>query len=103
MDHNKDENNNYELRRLSSRAMNRIIRHINSRSPKKTCDITNRAEEEFFDNVLDEAERHLEKYGFWPVFELCEIDYDDPILDIYPQDSIEQHKEERRRKRETGK
>ncbi len=32
------------------------------------------------------AEAHEKKYGFYPAFEMEEIDYDDPVLDIYKDD-----------------
>ena len=28
----------------------------------------------FYQHLWKEAEAHLEKYGFWPVFDLCELD-----------------------------
>jgi len=42
--------------------------------------------EKFYENLMREANEHLEKYGSWPVFEMGEIEYDDPVLDIYKDD-----------------
>ncbi len=34
------------------------------------------------------AEAHEKKYGFYPAFEMEEIEYGDPVLDIYKDDEL---------------
>ena len=46
----------------------------------------------YFDLLMEQAEAHLIKYGFWPTFEMEELDYDD-IPDIYSNTAEEWHKE----------
>ena len=38
--------------------------------------------------MVAEAEAHEKKYGFYPVFEMEEIEYDDPVLDNYKDDRL---------------
>ena len=102
MDRNSKEYKEYlrDLDHVSTSRKNDIIRHVNYRLPKEKYSFRNSAEEAFYESLIDEAERMQAKTGVWPIFELCEIDYDDPILDIYPTGSLEKHIEERRKKKE---
>ena len=86
---------------LSPRAMNRIIDLVNSKIPKEKCVFRSDEEERFYDNLINEAKETLDRIGVWPIFDVCELDYDDPALDIYPEGSLERHLEERRKKRES--
>jgi len=74
------------LKRLSeARAsrLNVIIRAVNEKIEKENAGLREEFEEMFFDHLMEEARSIEEKYGDWPVFDMMEIDYDDPVLDIY--------------------
>lgn len=62
---------------------NEIIIAVNNRIPKAQFALNDKVEEQFFDNLLREASEHEQKLGFWPTFDLYEIEEDDPVLDIY--------------------
>ena len=102
MDRNSKEYKAYlkDLSHVSTSRKNDIIRHVNYRLPKEKYEFRNKTEEAFYESLIDEATRMQSKTGVWPIFELCEIDYDDPILDIYSAGSLEKHIEERRIKKE---
>ena len=72
-----------ELGKIRGSRLNDIIRAVNYKISKEEAGLKNAIEERFYDSLIEQAEAHVKKYGCWPVFELCEIDYDDPILDIY--------------------
>ncbi len=63
--------------------INRILDAVNRRYPKEAINLRNEEEEMYYDRFWAEAEELAAKYGDWPVFEMGEIDYDDPLLDIY--------------------
>lgn len=100
MDKNSKEYKEYlrELDYIPTRRKNEIISLVNYKTPKDKIIFEAHIEELFYDSLIREAEEMQEKHGIWPIFELYEIDYDDPILDIYSQESIDRHKEERRRR-----
>ena len=50
-------------------------------------------EERYYAGLIRQAEDHVKEYGNWPVFEMGEIDYDDPVLDIYSTPVEEWHRE----------
>jgi len=68
---------------ISNRRYNHIIAAVNDRIPKEQAGLLTPEEETAFDNLIAEAEKHMQKWGSYPTFELCEIDFDDPALDIY--------------------
>lgn len=68
---------------LPGSQRNRIVRLVNCRVPKSEADFKNEFEEMLYDELWGYAEEHLKKYGFWPTFEMAEIEWDDPVLDIY--------------------
>lgn len=73
----------HELGEIRASRLNDIMHAVNCKAPKEEFDLMSETESQFFDNLVAEAKAHEEKYGFWPVFEMLEIDYDDPRLDIY--------------------
>lgn len=73
----------FENETLSNRQMESMIRAINDKVSVYDYVFRSPREREFYENVWNEAEAHEKKYGFWPCFELPEIDWDDPRLDIY--------------------
>ena len=72
-----------ELGKIKGSRKNQIIRAVNSKTPKKEFKFKSDVEEKFFDNMMTEAAAHEKKHGFWPTFEMCEIESEDPVLDIY--------------------
>lgn len=63
--------------------LNEITDAVNRKAPKDKAGLKEEFEEIYYDRLWKEAEAHEKKYGFWPVFEMEEIDTDDPVLDIY--------------------
>lgn len=72
-----------KLGEKSGRRKNAIIAAVQSRTPKEMAGLQDEVESWFFDSLVKQAEDHVKKYGFYPTFELCEIESDDPVLDIY--------------------
>lgn len=63
--------------------LNEIIAAVQSRTPKEDAGLQDEVEAWFFDSLVKQAKECEEKHGFFPVFELYEIESDDPVLDIY--------------------
>ena len=72
-----------ELMTLPGSRWNDIIRAVNSKIPKEEAGIANEVESQLYDSLWKEAEEHVKKWGDWPVFDMVEIESDDPALDIY--------------------
>ncbi len=98
---NEKDENKRSNKSLTAREMNRIISLVNYKTPKEKCDLRSVEEERFYDNLINEAKEMMDRTGIWPIFDVCELDYDDPALDIYPEGSLERHLEERKKKRES--
>ena len=62
---------------------NDIIDAVNRKVPKDKAGLKSDVEKMFYDNLWAEAEALQKKYGDWPVFDMYEIESDDPRLDIY--------------------
>ena len=58
---------------------------VSCKVPKEHAGLLTEDEGIYFDALMEETGEILKKHGIWPVFEMEEIDYDDPILDIYPE------------------
>ena len=74
-----------ELGKIRGSRKNQIIRAVNNKIPKDKAGLKSPVEKKFFDNLMKEAEAHEKKYGFWPTFDMCEIETDDPVLDVYKE------------------
>lgn len=85
-----------ELGKIPMTRLNEITRAINWKTPRAEVKLKTEVEEMFFDRTWKDAEEHEKKYGTWPTFEMGEIDYDDPVLDIY-KDPPEKWAEERKK------
>lgn len=72
-------NNEY----MRASRINEITSAVNSKTPKAKAGLKNDAERVYYDELWKEAMDHQKKYGFWPVFEMAELESDDPALDIY--------------------
>lgn len=72
-----------ELHEMGGSRMNEIIRAVNMKASKEEAELKGEVEEKFYDELVAQAKEHEKKWGEWPVFEMCEIESDDPKLDIY--------------------
>lgn len=68
---------------MSARRRNEIVYMVNCRVPKNEAGLTTEAENWWYDRLTAQADEMERKYGKRPVFEMEEIPYDDPCLDIY--------------------
>ena len=68
---------------IPTSKINRIIDAVNRRYPKEALGTLTADEDVWFDAILGNALEHQERYGCWPTFDMGEIEYDDPLLDIY--------------------
>lgn len=62
---------------------NDIIRAVNSQVPKDQAGLKDDFQKAYYDYLWKSAELHKKAYGFWPVFDMYEMESDDPRLDIY--------------------
>lgn len=72
--------------KMSGRETNRLLYAVNCKVPMEEMEFKSEIEREAFKRFWEEAEALHKKYGFWPVFEMCEIEWDDPCLNIYNSD-----------------
>lgn len=72
-----------ELRNLPASRINVILKAVNEKKALKESDAKSEVEKMLYERTMKEARTHEQKYGKWPVFEMCEIESDDPALDIY--------------------
>ena len=72
-----------ELGKIRGSRLNKIISAVNAKVPEEKIGLVSEVGKWFYDSLITQANEHVGKYGFWPVFDLCEIETDDPILDIY--------------------
>lgn len=68
---------------IPMRRMNQIIDAVNRRYPKEAIGVKPGDEERYYNGFWAEAQAHVDKYGFWPTFEMGEIESEDPVLGIY--------------------
>lgn len=72
-----------ELHKVSGSRKNEIIYAVNLKASKDEIELKGEVEEKFYEGLVAQAKEHEKKWGEWPVFEMCEIESDDPKLDIY--------------------
>ena len=63
-----------KLSEISPRIKNSIITAVTCKRTDLEAYLESEVERMFYQHLWKEAEAHLEKYGFWPVFDLCELD-----------------------------
>lgn len=68
---------------MTASQMNMVKRLINKGVPREEAGKLTKEEAEYYDDVWAEAVEVEKKYGFWPVLEMTEIEWEDPVLDIY--------------------
>lgn len=79
---------------------NDITHAVNCKVSAADAGLSDKFEKAYYDYLWKEAELHQEAYGFWPVFEMEEIEWDDPRLDRYSEkDSAENWAKERKAKK----
>ena len=79
---------------------NDIIHAVNCKVPSAEAGLNDKFERAYYEYLWKEAELHQEAYGFWPVFEMGEIESNDPRLDRYSEsDSAENWAADRKTKR----
>ena len=72
---------------MRTSRQNEIIYQVNCRVPKEEIGLKNEEEEKFYNSLIKQAEEVKSKWGEYPVFEMGEIESDDPKLDIYRTDA----------------
>lgn len=72
-----------ELGKVRASRLNEITSAVNNKVPKDKVGIKNEVESRYYDNLWEEAVSIEKKYGKWPVFDMEELESDDPALDIY--------------------
>ena len=71
---------------MRTSRQNEIIYQVNCRVPKEEIGLKDEEEEKFYNSLIKQAEEVKSKWGEYPVFEMGEIESDDPKLDIYRTD-----------------
>ena len=71
------------LYEMSGSRANEIIDAVNRKVPKDKAGLNTEVEEMFYDNMVAEADAYEKRGGVRPVFDMVEIETDDPVLDIY--------------------
>ena len=71
-----------KLEEMDKNRRNAIVRLVNEGIPKERAQL-NDVEGRFYDGMIQQKEKCEKEYGYTPTFELEELDYDDPTLDIY--------------------
>ena len=80
-----------KLGAMSESRKNDIITAVNHKVPKKDAGLKTEVERVFYARLWREATAHEKKYGKWPVFEMCEVETNDPRLDIYNEPPVREH------------
>lgn len=80
-----------QLGKLRESRKNEIISAVNRKVPKEKAGLKTEVEKLFYKRLMKEATAHEKKYGKWPTFEMCEVESDDPRLDIYNEAPVRKH------------
>ena len=72
-----------ELGKIPNSRLNQIIMAVNEKTPKQGVLFNSPVEEQYFDNLVSYAKDMEKRTGKYPVYDMREIEYDDPVLDIY--------------------
>ena len=79
---------------------NDIARAVNAKVPAADAGLKDKHQKAYYDYLWKDAELHQEAYGFWPTFDMCEMESDDPRLDRYSdKDSADKWVAERKNKK----
>lgn len=86
--------------KVGTSRKNEIAYAVNCKVSEEEAGLKDKFEKAYYDYLWKEAELHQEAYGFWPVFEMGEIESNDPRLDRYSEsDSAENWAADRKTKR----
>ena len=77
-----------ELGKLRASRRNELAYMASCRVPIDEAGLKLPIEREYYDRLIQQSNEHYNKYGFYPTYEMEEIEYDDPCLDIY-RDPVE--------------
>ena len=80
-----------KLGEMRGSRKNGIISAVNRKVPKEKVGLKTEVEKIFYGELWKEAVAHEKKYGFWPTFEMYEVESDDPRLDIYSTPPVRDH------------
>ena len=80
-----------KLGEMRESRKNQIISAVNRKVAEKEAGFKTEIERTFYARLWKEATAHEKKYGKWPVFEMCEIETNDPSLDIYNTPPVRDH------------
>ena len=80
-----------KLSAMRGSRKNVILNAVNRKVPKEKAGLKNEVERIFYERSWKEATAHEKKYGEWPVFEMCEVETDDPCLNIYGTPPVRDH------------
>ena len=72
-----------ELGKIRASRLNEITRAVNNKVSKAKAGLKGEIESRYFDSLWKQAMDVQAKYGEWPVFEMEELESDDPKLNIY--------------------
>ena len=72
-----------QLAKMPTSRENDIIRAVNCKVPKEEAGLKNEVESMFYDRLVAEADAYEKRGGVRPVFEMGEVETNDPRLDIY--------------------
>ena len=72
-----------ELSKMKASRLNQITHAVNCKVPKEEIGLKNEVEETYYNSLIAQANEHVKQHGFWPTFDMDEIETDDPALDIY--------------------
>lgn len=75
-----------ELLKIRASRINQITNAVNCKVPKEEIGLKSEVEEMYYDSLITQVNEHLKKYGSYPIFEMEEIESDDPCLDIYKEE-----------------
>ena len=70
-------------KKVSGRRWNVIIDAVNRKIPKEKAGLNGEAEAKLYDEIKSEADALEKRGGVRPVFNMVEIESEDPALDIY--------------------
>lgn len=69
---------------MGPRRRNEVVRAVNAGMTKEQAGYKpDTVEALYYDSMIRQKEETEKEYGYTPTFELEELDWDDPVMDIY--------------------
>ena len=72
-----------EFMKMGARRRNEIVMAVNEGLSKEEANLKSEAEKQYFDSMIKQGEEFKKEHGEFPLFELEELDYEDPELDMF--------------------